>query len=157
MREFSLDTSCCERGFSVMNLLRAAVRNRLSERLCRWLDDDCAQSQSSGCAPSSTVFHSLEPSRPNGRAQDSPPMCYPPVVEFTAAVKLDPRLLAPSSRSYTGCPSSALNTLPSMAKSMPRYMSLKRHRHKANQTSCVTVTYMQCTRLVHDLKAELST
>ena len=37
VRNFLLDTSCCERGFSVMNLLRTAVRNRLSERLCRVL------------------------------------------------------------------------------------------------------------------------
>jgi hypothetical protein len=37
VRCWMLDTSCCERGFSVMNLLRSAVRNRLSTELCRVL------------------------------------------------------------------------------------------------------------------------
>ena len=30
VRTWMLDTSCCERGFSIMNLLRSPVRNRLS-------------------------------------------------------------------------------------------------------------------------------
>jgi len=37
VRNWMLDTSCCERGFSIMNLLRSPVRNRLSQELCRAL------------------------------------------------------------------------------------------------------------------------
>lgn len=37
VRCWMFDTACCERGFSIMNLLRTALRNRLSERLCRVL------------------------------------------------------------------------------------------------------------------------
>ena len=69
---------------------------------------------------------------------------YPSAVELSnAAVEFaapDPSDVP--SHTSSGCASSAENTFPSIAKTIPRYMSLSKHSHTKSWLSHVTAHYL---------------
>jgi hypothetical protein len=108
------------------------LRRRNSPGPKKDADDAVPSDRRRCCSP--TVVTSR---RPGGRTHDCSDRRYPSAVEFNGAVEFANPSNVPNHIS-NACPSSAVNTFPSIAKSMPRYMSLRKHKRSESNWLHVT-------------------